>query len=116
MPRFVLLEHDHPFLHWDLMLEDAGSLRTWRLSAPPRAGAVAQATALGNHRLAYLDYEGLVSGNRGSVTRWDRGTYTIVEDAPGRLVVKLQGQKVRGTAILWQEQAEGWTFCIASDA
>ena len=103
MPRFVLLEHDHPFLHWDLMLEVAGCLRTWRLPAPPRAGATVEATALGNHRLAYLDYEGPVSGNRGKVSRWDHGSYTVVEDTPGRLVVDLMGQKVRGRAALARE-------------
>ena len=35
MPRFVILEHDYPELHWDLMLETAGALRTWRLLRPP---------------------------------------------------------------------------------
>src|SRR5437879_2020084 len=44
MRRFVILEHDHPQLHWDLMLEAGPALRTWRLSAPLAAGSfVAQA-------------------------------------------------------------------------
>src|SRR5205807_395991 len=38
MPRFVILEHDHPELHWDLMLEAGPVLRTWRLAAPPQPG------------------------------------------------------------------------------
>ena len=80
MPRFVILEHDHPILHWDLMLEGDGVLQTWRLAhAPePLAGAI-EATALADHRVMYLDYEGPISGNRGNVKRWDAGEY--IEEA-----------------------------------
>ncbi len=27
--RFAILNHDHPFLHWDLLLEDGDRCRTW---------------------------------------------------------------------------------------
>ena len=73
MPRFVLLAHDFPTPHWDLMLESDGVLRTWRLHSIPESGKPVPAEAIGNHRLAYLDYEGPVSGNRGSVARVDGG-------------------------------------------
>ena len=76
MPRFVILEHDYPELHWDFMLECAGALKTWRLAEPPAThGELIAAVALEDHRLDYLDYEGPVSGNRGRVKRWDRGDY-----------------------------------------
>ena len=58
MPRFVILEHDHPERHWDLMLEANGVLRTWRLHAAPELGNTVVATPSFDHRLAYLDYEG----------------------------------------------------------
>jgi hypothetical protein len=102
MPRFVILEHDHPELHWDLMLEAGGVLRTWRLAQPPTAGAAIKAVALGDHRLHYLDYEGPVSGGRGTVTRWDRGTY---EEEGG--VFEWRGARVRGRARL---DGDYWTF------
>ena len=44
MPRFVILEHDHPVVHWDLMLEAGEALRTWRLAAPPGKAAITSAT------------------------------------------------------------------------
>ena len=69
MPRFVVLEHDHPALHWDLMLEGDGVLRTWRLDAPPEPGKTVRATSSFDHRLIYLDYEGPISGGRGCVCR-----------------------------------------------
>src|SRR5437764_266524 len=76
MPRYVILEHDHPRRHWDLMLEAGGALCTWRLEAWPRDGVQIRAELIGDHRLAYLDYEGPVSGNRGRVERRDEGTYS----------------------------------------
>ena len=77
MPRYVILTHDHPFLHWDLMLEQGGVLRTWRLLAEPAAGQTVAAERLADHRVAYLDYEGPVRGDRGIVKRWDCGSYDV---------------------------------------
>src|SRR5262245_3351063 len=76
MPRYVVLEHDHPELHWDFMLEAGEVLRTWRLAAPPGAEGAIPATAVFDHRPFYLDYEGPVRGGRGFVRRWDAGTFT----------------------------------------
>ena len=79
MPTFVVLEHDHPELHWDFMLEHGGVLKTWRLPASwPAAGQKLPAVALADHRLQYLDYEGPVSGDRGRVVRRDRGSYELL--------------------------------------
>ncbi len=112
MPRFVLLEHDHPVLHWDLMLETGAALRTWRLAAPPRLGTAIAAMALGDHRLAYLDYEGPVSGQRGTVTRWDHGNYEATSLA-GALILQLRGARVQGRAELRKLQGDEWVFKLA---
>src|SRR5258705_9929861 len=93
MPCFVILEHDHPHLHWDLMLEVGDVLWTWRLERPPRDGPeTIPAERIGDHRLAYLDYEGPVSGGRGFVKRWDWGTYDLLEGRQDRLRLELQGK------------------------
>jgi hypothetical protein len=105
-PRFVVLEHDHPFLHWDLMLEAGASLRTWRLAAPPAAGAEVEATPLGEHRRLYLDYEGPVSGDRGRVARWDHGTFAWEGAGEGSVAVRLEGGRLRGLLRL-ERQADG---------
>lgn len=114
MPRFVILEHDHPFLHWDLMLEDGEALKTWRLPAPPTE-APRQATALGDHRLAYLDYEGPVSGNRGVVKRWDAGVYATQRRDERFWVVKLCGTRFKGAISLMPRAADEWDVNIATD-
>ena len=87
-------------LHWDLMLEWGEGLRTWALASLPQMGAEIAAEELPAHRLAYLDYEGPVSGDRGTVTRWDRGTYSIVHEAADRIEMQWQGSRVAGRAVL----------------
>ena len=108
MPRFVILEHDFPELHWDFMLEVGGSLQTWRLAEPPHQDDNAIASVcLADHRLEYLEYEGPVSGNRGTVRRWDRGDYEVLVSGAGEeLRILLHGQRLNGIAVLQTH----WTF------
>jgi hypothetical protein len=77
--RFVILAHTvNGLTHFDLMLEIAGQekLRTYQLARWPLAVAeTCAAPRIGDHRRAYLDYEGEVSGGRGTVTRVASGTW-----------------------------------------
>ena len=104
MPRFVILTHDWPFLHWDLMLEWGDALKTWRLDRIPQQASAMEAVPLPDHRLAYLDYEGPVSGNRGSVRRIDSGTFSLIEPdagcADGSLTFLLAGEQLQGRAVV----------------
>lgn len=121
MPRFVLLYHECPSgcerpSHWDLMLESGDALRTWALPQLPQAWHKVHATTarlqttcppislenvvsaeqLADHRLAYLDYEGPLSGGRGHVQRVDAGTLTANSESADRLNVTLAGNGLRG--------------------
>jgi hypothetical protein len=97
MPRFVVLQHDHPEgLHWDFMLDRGESLATWSLPMPPALGHVLPARLLADHRREYLDYEGPVSGDRGAVVRWDEGHFEWIESNGPRVVVDLWGRKLVG--------------------
>lgn len=95
MPRYAVLEHDHPALHWDFLLESGPILLAWRLSAPPGPDAV-DAEQSFDHRLLYLDYEGFVSGDRGSVRRWDGGLFEWKARETDRLAVLLAGTRLNG--------------------
>lgn len=108
MPRFVVLEHDHPTRHWDFMLEAGPTLRTWRLERPPAPGLAVRAEASFDHRLIYLDFEGRLSGDRGSVTRWDAGTFAWKTEGAECVVVRLDGERLRGIARLEHVDEKNW--------
>jgi hypothetical protein len=110
--RYAILEHDHPVRHWDLMLEVGEVLRTWRLQAPPEAGCAIPAEPLGDHRRMYLDYEGPVSGNRGTVRRWDAGDYELIvpAQASDALELVLSGSRFSGRATLRTGEQPAWFF------
>lgn len=98
--RFVILEHDHPYLHWDLLLEEEFSARTWRLLRKPCLGEPIGAERLADHRLMYLDYEGVVSGDRGSVKRFLAGTWEPISEQTGLLTFKLRGRSVTESVVI----------------
>jgi hypothetical protein len=112
MPRFVLLEHDHPHLHLDLMFEVGAVLWTWQLGAFPTPDSAVEARRIFDHRLLYLDYEGPISGNRGQVRRLDGGLYEWQEQAPDRLVALVHGARLAGRLELVQVDGEHWRASV----
>jgi hypothetical protein len=105
VPRFVVLYHDAPPgyerpPHFDLMLEAGSALRTFALPRWPSAGEAIACEALADHRLAYLDYEGPLSGGRGEVTRHEAGEYSVETESGETLVIRLHGQRLSGTLTL----------------
>jgi len=107
--RFVILTHDWPAPHWDFLVESGGVLRAWRLLAEPRCGTDIVAEPNFDHRLLYLEYEGPLSGERGSVARWDAGTAEWCADTAERVEIKLRSAKLIGRAVL-QLTGAGWVF------
>jgi hypothetical protein len=98
--RFTLSEHATTPLHWDLFLEVGSSLRTWSLASAPGPGDFCiEALEHFDHRLAYLDYEGEVSGGRGTVKRLDTGTYEATW-GPARIELRLAGALLNGNFLL----------------
>jgi hypothetical protein len=88
MYRFVILHHQSPTQdHWDVMLESDSALTTWSIppQCPKGTSFTCPANWLPDHRKHYLDYEGEVSGNRGTVFRIDAGTYET--SLPGTFIL-----------------------------
>jgi hypothetical protein len=112
MPRFVILEHDHPALHWDLMLEAGDVLRTWRLRELPQPGTTVIAERSFDHRLLYLDYEGPISGNRGNVVRRDWGDYQIETESESEITFRMDGERWQGDAWLTKDSHGNWLFQV----
>lgn len=110
----VILRHDTPdgawHLDWMMLLEN-GQLMTFRVAErPDEAGGEFEATRLADHRAAYLDYEGEVSGGRGRVTRVARGRVRLVEARGDRMVVEggYGGSRLRWTGR--RLQGDSWVF------
>jgi hypothetical protein len=118
MSRFAVLRHDSPRgLHFDFLLEMGDALKTWALPQLPEPGAEMTGEVLPDHRLVYLDYQGPVSGGRGSVTRLDRGDYRIRRRSDSELVLELAGEELRGRVVLSRssEEPQRWRFAFAAE-
>lgn len=117
MPRFVLIRHECPPgaatpSHWDLMLERNARLLTWRISELPTATSRAAsnmasipAKRLDDHRLEYLDFEGTLSQNRGSVWRVDRGELSWLVFTPDAVEAGVSGSLLNGHIVLTQQSS-----------
>jgi hypothetical protein len=95
--HFSILLHDHPWWHWDFLLENGDHALCWRLLREPCCGEPIAAESLEPHRLLYLDYQGPVSNDRGVVETIDRGTYQISASQP-EFTIRLRG-------LNWAQQA-----------
>ena len=110
--RFVVLHHQMPVgadraSHWDIMLEEKGSLLTWAVSEEPLSSPVQYAKQLPDHRIEYLNYEGEVSNNRGDVVRWDEGRVEFLSREDNRWIVNLHGKKVCDR-VVFERDNEQW--------
>lgn len=91
--RHVVLRHEGiPDPHFDLMFETSpgSALATWRSPIWPLVDTHTELVALPDHRREYLDYEGPLSNNRGSVRRVASGTHTVHQNHPVLLIVVLE--------------------------
>ena len=127
--------------HWDLMFEAEGALKTWSSPTLPRrwleqlaaadapdesrrrgdavagdatidAGTTCECQLLPDHRRAYLDYEGPVSQNRGTVRRCDRGTVQWLRHDTECVAVEVSGNIIRGTILLRRVDGSEWELRI----
>jgi hypothetical protein len=113
MPRYVVLQHitakhSECESHYDLMLEKEGKLLTWAIPELPRAGLDTRATKLPDHRLAYLDYQGPISGDRGEVRRVEVGEYVARELSETQALFELQNARNRLVAELRHQSDDTW--------
>lgn len=122
--RYVILHHCLPdgSCHWDLCLEQGHTLATWQLAAHPArlaSGEIAEITArrIADHRLAYLDYQGPISGGRGHVTRVDRGSCQTDSQRSDRWRVRFRGSVMIGNyeIVSGGDSDQPWTLRRADD-
>ena len=113
--HYVVLRHDGvPDPHFDMMFETApgSDLATWRSPIWPLTAAT-PLTQLRDHRRAYLKYEGLVSGDRGSVYRIAEGTCLIARHNDGSWMITLLDQPGRPTLMLSFIEPASWVGTLS---
>ena len=113
--RFVIQHHRTKVgQHWDLMLESGPILATWQLWRTPDslADGPIPATKIGDHRQAYLTYEGPLTDDRGTVQIYDQGTLKWRARHEDRIVIELRGEIIQGTFVLSRTASHEnpWTF------
>lgn len=117
--RYVIHEHRARRLHWDLRLERESVLKSWALpkEPPTRPGVRRLAVQVEDHALEYGNFEGEIPEGEygaGTVTIWDRGTYTPLKWNPNEIIVELHGKKLQGRYVLIRFQPEkdpkNWLF------
>lgn len=111
--RFVVQEHHARRLHWDFRLEMEGVLKSWAVpKGPPLVRGIRRlAVKVEDHPLEYLEFEGVIpEGNygAGTVSIWDKGYYSLVDNKPHKLVFVLLGEQLTGGYALVNTRDNQW--------
>lgn len=102
LPTVVLHHVRAVDAHYDWMLSppgERGDLRTWRVPRPPPdwlALGGFGAVALPDHRRAYLQKQGTLTGRRGWVTRVAEGSFQPLLWTPRQVQVQLRWARPSG--------------------
>lgn len=95
------------------MLERGATLATWAIDEPIVIDRDLPARRLADHRPAYLEYEGPISRDRGTVRRCDSGRYEALSWASDRVVLRLSGGALTGIVELRRTDAGGEADWVA---
>jgi bifunctional non-homologous end joining protein LigD len=110
-PRFVVQEHSARRLHWDLRLEHDGVAVSWAIpnGVPMDPEENRKAVHTEDHPLEYLDWEGEIPAGEygaGTMRIWDRGTYEEEKWEGGKVVLRFDGERLRGRYALFHAGKE----------
>jgi DNA ligase D-like protein (predicted 3'-phosphoesterase) len=113
---YVIHKHDASHLHYDLRLEMDGALRSWAIPKEPplEPGAKRLAVQVEDHPLEYATFEGTIPEGKygaGTVEIWDKGTYRLVDKKEGKVIVDIDGERLRGVYVLVRlKNPKNWLF------
>jgi len=111
--KFVVQEHTTPEgVHWDLMLEQDGTLATFRLEREPAhcLSHEVRAEKIFDHPMRFLTHEGPVQKGAGKVRIVDSGVYQRRDREDRLWVLDMKGAVLCGVFSLDQVADVEWRF------
>jgi DNA ligase D-like protein (predicted 3'-phosphoesterase) len=113
---YLIHEHHASHLHWDMRLEMEGVLKSWAIpKEPPTDSKIKRlAVLVEDHPLDYATFEGTIPEGQygaGKVIIWDKGTFEVIEKTDKGFVIKINGNKLKGTYVLFKfKPPKNWLF------
>ena len=117
---YAIQEHHASHLHWDLRLEQNKVLKSWAIPKKPSDNPKIKRLAIQveDHSLGYEKFEGTIPEGEygaGEVEIWDKGSYVLLEAAPGKKVFEIQGKELKGRYCLIklkskEQNDKNWLF------
>jgi DNA ligase D-like protein (predicted 3'-phosphoesterase) len=113
---YVIQKHAATNLHYDLRLEMDGVLKSWAVPKEPpvEPGIRRLAVQVEDHAVAYASFEGTIAEGQygaGKVEIWDKGTHKMVDRKEDKIIVEINGEKLRGQYVLVRlKDKKNWLF------
>lgn len=113
---YVIQKHAATRLHYDLRLEMDGTLKSWAIPKDPpvESGVKRLAVQVEDHPVDYATFEGRIPNGEygaGTVEIWDKGTYDLVDRKENKLIVGINGEKLKGSYVLVRlKDKKNWLF------
>lgn len=110
---FVVHRHHASRLHYDLRLEQDGTLKSWAVprGLPPRPGIKRLAVAVEDHPMKYLTFEGEIpKGEYGGGMMWiyALGKYEITKEKRDGFYFRLQSRELNAEYRMYRTQGKDW--------
>jgi len=113
---YAIQKHAATRLHYDLRLEMDGVLKSWAVPKEPpvKPGVRRLAVEVEDHPVDYADFEGTIPEREygaGTVEIWDKGTYKLIDRKESKLIVDINGEKLKGAYVLVRFKGpKNWLF------
>jgi DNA ligase D-like protein (predicted 3'-phosphoesterase) len=113
---YVIQKHAATHLHYDLRLEMDGVLKSWAIpKEPPTAIGIRRlAVQVEDHPIEYANFQGTIPEGEygaGTVEIWDKGTHRLIERKEDKLIVEINGNRLKGTYVLLRFKTQkNWLF------
>ena len=113
---YVIHKHAATHLHYDLRLEVDGVLKSWAIPKEPSTspGVRRLAVQVDDHPMEYATFHGTIPEGEygaGTVEIWDKGTYKMIDKKQDKLIVDINGDRLKGAYVLVRFTDEkNWLF------